>query len=1395
MVAFGGGRSSGLRTATTAASLPIVFGLDEYRTSSQRRRRRRRMTTTTRLCSSSLAASAATADDDDETTLDYVAYQLQTLQQQIQVLNGGRSINCNSPRQVAAAVLGTSSSSSNAQTITKAGLQQIVAAAAAAGENSDPAQRQQQQLARLILEYKSYWYRHRWLLQQQQQQSDRTSTITCTNNNAVPLENCANDNAVPNTQNQNPKEIDIVATDTISVPKPISTTASTTTRRDKSDMRITSSYEDLVNGFFKTPKNQIRSCWKDALLQITRPTARALVAQLQPEHCPMGYDPCALPVDNPVVARRSTATDETSITTTSSSSALLLSIPTTAITTSTAGKRGSFLAFCREQKEKYSDCVILTRCGDFYETFGTDAILLVEHCGLNAMAGKAKAGCPIRNVQATLDCLTAAGFRVAVYEEGSIDPNAAKVRNSIKSRFLAQIVSSASPTYLYDLVLTGGTCDALAETGSAGPMSRPYVGVLSSSRAGYTLTEVSVEERTVRVSERLTAEAVACRLAAYPPSDPLLYVPSPSEYETRSTTATALPFLPSRRDTFNSGPGSRLQTRILPPTLVQQEGGAVSEVVRAKNIIVSALLQLTERKVDDTDESSSSRRATVDNFTLVSSSSSSEESSTSNNGGTRTNPLYLETATQLGLMNDAAIPSLVSYLLPDCAPAATRRFLRRLLLTPPPPAVANAMAALVSCFLHDDGPALPPLSVPPVGKVLAMIRAGQASAQVYSELLRALCATNLVLDVLISRPDQSNVVVTSLMTLLEYESGMAADPLSLRRRCLDAISVIEDVLCPIHHASNKNKDDGLTNYDRDEERVTDFGDLIPRAFFERNEVTWRGRVRREAAPEAYQRVQESAAKLADVVARDFWGLPKVITSEDDANKTFFVQGRKNLIVQDIFNNLIALKEIPSAQKRDEKYVHPRDRNGKILRNRYTTEAVQSAISDYVAACDDACDEVSVALVRLSQILHDDGHIPAIVQASHANLILSAAFYHAVKANTLGWSLAETVEASAGIDSAGHFHSVWPYWIDRSEAVGNTFDLNGMWVLTAPNMSGKSTIMRSTAAAALLTVCGLCAPLKPGSTIRRFDHIFVRGASSDVPTEQKSAFGAEMGDVAALLRCCGKKSLVFVDELGRGTSPRDGTRLSGAVLEAMAEAGMSGIFATHLHDILKLPLQSLNRISKKRMAIHERDNTGYESSRYSWTYRLEDGVCIDSMALVTAEMFGLPSHVIERAEALSEYLPLSSPVVPFLARTENDDSDREHADSFRSTVLPEIAKVVTETTGQQTVEIAPNWIVPASTDGKSAAYILKLDTEPARYYVGETNNLRKRIEQHRAKGGIWRNLEAFIIPAPQGKSQARMWESQLIRKMATSGFEMQSINDGRTHRTLNNGHFVDDNQVV
>ena len=129
-------------------------------------------------------------------------------------------------------------------------------------------------------------------------------------------------------------------------------------------------------------------------------------------------------------------------------------------------------------------------------------------------------------------------------------------------------------------------------------------------------------------------------------------------------------------------------------------------------------------------------------------------------------------------MADPTIPNLVSYLLPDSAPAPTRRFLRRWLLTPPPPRVADAMAVLVKA-LKEDGMALPPLAVPPLGKVLSLIRAGQASAQVYREILSAMDATVAVLDAYGSDPKHRDQIA-ALSILVQHESGIAADPASGR---------------------------------------------------------------------------------------------------------------------------------------------------------------------------------------------------------------------------------------------------------------------------------------------------------------------------------------------------------------------------------------------------------------------------------------------------------------------------------------------------------------------------------------------------------------------------------------------------------------------------------------
>ena len=350
---------------------------------------------------------------------------------------------------------------------------------------------------------------------------------------------------------------------------------------------------------------------------------------------------------------------------------------------------------------------------------------------------------------------------------------------------------------------------------------------------------------------------------------------------------------------------------------------------------------------------------------------------------------------------------------------------------------------------------------------------------------------------------------------------------------------------------------------------------------------------------------------------------------------------KNPVMQDIFNNIIALKERPSWGESSQDYYLPQDRFGNILRNRVTTNNVEAALSNYIEAGVDASLGVTAALTKLSKTLCETGHLPSITQAAHTNLIVSTASNHASQSTQAGWKIGRNPDRLCEVlapsekekldENGGRFNSLWPYWMDKSEAVLNSFKLNGLFLLTAPNMSGKSTIMRSTAAAALLTNCGLSAPFGVGSFVRRFDSIFVRGASADVPTENKSAFGAEMEDIAALLRSSTESSLVFFDEIGRGTSPTDGTSLAGAVLEEMATAKMNGIFATHLHDILMLPLreEAKHNIATKRMQSDYKPTE--EIKKIRWTYKLMDGLCTDSHAIVTAARFGIPDGILQRAE--------------------------------------------------------------------------------------------------------------------------------------------------------------------
>jgi DNA mismatch repair protein MutS len=193
-----------------------------------------------------------------------------------------------------------------------------------------------------------------------------------------------------------------------------------------------------------------------------------------------------------------------------------------------------------------------------------------------------------------------------------------------------------------------------------------------------------------------------------------------------------------------------------------------------------------------------------------------------------------------------------------------------------------------------------------------------------------------------------------------------------------------------------------------------------------------------------------------------------------------------------------------------------------------------------------------------------------------------------------------------------------------------FDTEGpsSFLVTGPNMGGKSTYLRQTALIVILAQMGSFVPAKI-ATVGVSDKVFARLGASDDLHEGESTFMVEMREAAHILSAASRRSLVLIDELGRGTATSDGLSLAQAILEEIcSRIKCRTLFATHYHELTVLEEKGLP-IGNLSVGSIEED------TRVIFTHEIQSGPAPRSYGLEVAKLSGLPSNVLERAEDLLE----------------------------------------------------------------------------------------------------------------------------------------------------------------
>jgi hypothetical protein len=403
------------------------------------------------------------------------------------------------------------------------------------------------------------------------------------------------------------------------------------------------------------------------------------------------------------------------------------------------------------------------------------------------------------------------------------------------------------------------------------------------------------------------------------------------------------------------------------------------------------------------------------------------------------------------------------------------------------------------------------------------------------------------------------------------------------------------------------------------------------------------------------------------------------------------------------------------------------------------------------ACVRACERLDIVLTTIHE--HQKKDIDTFVKnvlAPHKNtvsalmtiLLMHHALYsHLVKTKSNSWHPAgDTTDTTDVMSMRGTF----PPWTERVSTVPYTAEadlqMNKTTIMTAPNGSGKSTYARTLVLTAILHKNGLLVPTTATDLMLPvFDDFHLRMPSADALVDGLSHFQHEVSDMSIICRQVGggSKSLVVLDEVGSGTCPREGLAMAEALVNYFDGMKATCLFATHLHDLLD-NLSELPQLTVTNFSVHP-------------------GATRTSRALDTCVAGGLPVLVTD-----------------YMATLLSSEEEEDKLTSTTTNIIVDVGGLVAMTrsiVGDDNIKIIvvddndhspPTSVLSAAAcvyviiEGKSDA------TGQLQVYVGESDNVVRRREEHRLSGRV---IDKQLIILASGKTQARQLETRIQSGLA------------------------------